>query len=135
MPTTKPANVDEYITAQAEELQPILTTIRETIRANAPAAQERIRWAMPTYWQDENLIHFAVGKNHIGIYPGPEAIIHFTDRLTGYKTSKGAIQFPLVRDESGKVLPLDYSLIAEITQHRVSAAILLQSNCGNQQEG
>jgi uncharacterized protein YdhG (YjbR/CyaY superfamily) len=119
MPNTKPTSVDEYIAAQAEELQPILTTIRQTIKTNAPAAKERISWAMPTYWQGENLIHFAVGKHHIGIYPGPEAITHFADRLKGYKTSKGAIQLPLVRDENGKLLPLDYALIADITQHRV----------------
>jgi uncharacterized protein YdhG (YjbR/CyaY superfamily) len=117
-------SVEEYIASQAEEWQSILTIIRETIRSNAPASQERIRWAMPTYWQGENLIHFAVGKNHIGIYPGSEAIEHFSDRLTGYKTSKGAIQFPLIRDENGKLLQLDFALIAEITQYRVFAAFL-----------
>jgi uncharacterized protein YdhG (YjbR/CyaY superfamily) len=74
MPSTKTMNADAYITAQTEELQPILAAIRKTICSNAPTSQERIRWAMPTYWQGENLIHFAVGKNHIGIYPGPEAI-------------------------------------------------------------
>jgi uncharacterized protein YdhG (YjbR/CyaY superfamily) len=124
MPNTKLASIDEYIAAQAEELQPILTQIREIIRTNAPAAQERMSWAMPTFWQGENLIHFAVGKSHIGIYPGAEAIEHFADRLTGYKTSKGAIHFPLVTDESGKLLPLDYALIAEITRYRVLAAFL-----------
>ena len=49
---------------------------------------------MPTYWKGQNLIHFAAHKNHLGIYPGAEAIKHFAPRLTNYKTSKGAIQFP-----------------------------------------
>jgi uncharacterized protein YdhG (YjbR/CyaY superfamily) len=49
---------------------------------------------MPTYWRGRNLIHFAAHKNHLGIYPGAEAIEHFAPRLTKYKTSKGAIQFP-----------------------------------------
>jgi uncharacterized protein YdhG (YjbR/CyaY superfamily) len=124
MPNTKPASVGEYIAAQAEELQPILTAILETIRSNAPTAQERMSWAMPTFWQGENLIHFAVGKSHIGVYPGAEAIEHFADRLTGYKTSKGAIQFPLVRNKSGKLLQLDYALVAEITRYRVLSAFL-----------
>ena len=49
---------------------------------------------MPTYWNGRNLIHFAAQKRHLGIYPGAEAMAHFAPRLTKYKTSKGAIQFP-----------------------------------------
>lgn len=64
---------------------------------------------MPTFWKKQNIIHFAAFKNHIGIYPGAEAVVHFADRLTDYKNSKGAIQFPLQ-----KPLPLD--LIAEIAK-------------------
>jgi uncharacterized protein YdhG (YjbR/CyaY superfamily) len=51
-------------------------------------------------------------KNHIGFYPGAEAVIAFAPKLTGYVHSKGAIQFPL-----SKPLPLD--LVAEITRWRV----------------
>ena len=39
-------------------------------------------------------IHFATQKNHLGIYPGTDAVTYFAPRLTGYKTSKGTIQFP-----------------------------------------
>ena len=38
---------------------------------------------------------FAAYKNHIGFYPTASPIIKFKDKLTKYKTSKGAIQFPL----------------------------------------
>lgn len=62
---------------------------------------------MPTYWKKQNLIQFAAFKKHIGLYPGPVAVEAFTDRLQGYKTSKGAIQLPF-----NKPLPLD--LIREI---------------------
>lgn len=44
--------------------------------------------------QGRNLIHFAAQKNHLGIYPGAAAMEHFAPRLTEYKTSKGAVQFP-----------------------------------------
>ena len=70
---------------------------------------------MPTFWQGENIVHFAVHKTHIGIYPGGEEVGVFADRLTGYKTSKGAIQFPL-----GK--PIDLALIADIVRRRVEQA-------------
>jgi uncharacterized protein YdhG (YjbR/CyaY superfamily) len=111
----KPASVDEYIKAQPEEIRPILNKVRETIRAAAPDAKEKISWQMPTFWQNENLIHFAAFKRHIGIYPGGEAVGVFAEKLKEYKTSKGAIQFPLDK-------PIDYELIAEITLWRAEQA-------------
>ena len=54
--------------------------------------------------------HFAAAKNHIGIYPGPEAVLAFEESLHDYKTSKGAIQIPL-----DKEIPKD--LIAEIAKY------------------
>lgn len=106
--------IDEYIAGQPAEIQPILRKVRETIRRAAPDAKEKISWRMPTFWQAENLIHFAAFKNHIGIYPGGEAVGIFAERLTDYKTSKGAIQFPLNK-------PVDYALIADITKWRVQS--------------
>ncbi len=111
----KPNSIDEYIAAQPEEVRPLLQGIRETIRAVAPEATEKISWQMPTFWQGENLIHFAAFKKHVGLYPGGEATTHFAERLAGYKTSKGAIQLPL-----GK--PIDYELIADIVRWRVKQA-------------
>lgn len=64
---------------------------------------------MPTYWDKHNIIHFAAHKKHIGLYPGYKAIEYFADRLSEYKTSKGAVQFPY-----DKPLPLE--LIAEIAK-------------------
>jgi len=109
----KPTTIDEYIAAQPEELRPILNKIRKTIKKAAPKAVEKISWSMPTFWQGENLIHFAVHKKHVGIYPGDLSRIPFAEKLSGYKTTKGAIQFPLDK-------PIDHELIAEITRFRVS---------------
>ena len=116
----KPVSIDEYIATQAEEVQPLLQRIRETIHAAAPEAMEKISWQMPTFWQGENLIHFAVFKKHIGLYPGGEATTEFAERLSDYKTSKGAIQIPL-----GK--PIDYELITDIVRWRVKQAGLVKS--------
>ena len=99
--------IDEYILKQDEGVQPRLNAIRDTIRAVIPDAVEKISYQMPTYWKGRNIIHFAAFKNHIGLYPGGEAPSVFADRLKGYKTSKGTIQFPMNKD-----LPLD--LIADI---------------------
>ncbi|HNW03922.1 MAG TPA: DUF1801 domain-containing protein [Oscillospiraceae bacterium] len=104
--------IDDYIAGQPEEARPLLQAIRETIRNAAPDAIEKISWRMPTFWQGENLIHFAAFRKHIGIYPGGEATTRFADRLTAYKTSKGAIQLPLNQ-------PIDHELIADIVRWRV----------------
>ena len=90
----QPAAIDEYISSQEDYIQPILKSVREAIRAELPDAVEKISYQMPTYWQKWNLIHFAAQKNHLGLYPGGDAVEHFTPRLADYKTSKGAIQFP-----------------------------------------
>lgn len=90
----KPKTIEEYILAQPENVQPILFEVRDTLRGALPDVEERISWSMPTFWKKQNIIHFAAFKNHMGLYPGPDAIVHFADCLTDYKSSKGAIQFP-----------------------------------------
>ncbi len=116
-PAEKPdiTTVDEYIAQFPPERQALLVRMRSLIRAAAPEAQERISWAMPTYWQGQNLVHFASGKNHIGFYPAPEAIEHFAQALKEYKTSKGAVQFPCHK-------PLPEELVTEMTRWRVERA-------------
>ncbi len=81
--------IDQYIREQNEDVQPRLTAIRETIRSAAPYAKEKISWQMPTFWQNENLIHFAAFKNHVGIYPGDLTDSPFAERIAGLNTSKG----------------------------------------------
>lgn len=105
--------IDLYIKGFPLEVQERLTAIRNVILELAPYAAERICMRMPTY--DLNgkwLVHFAGYEKHIGFYPQPEGVTAFKEKLTGYKTSKGAVQFPL-----NKPLPLD--LIREIVRFRV----------------
>jgi len=107
--------VDEYIALCPEQIRGVLQAVRRTIREAAPGAVEKIAWGMPTYWQGENLIHFAAAKGHLGIYPGEEGVRAFADRLMDFKTSKGAIRFPYDK-------PIPYGLIAEMTRFRVRRA-------------
>jgi uncharacterized protein YdhG (YjbR/CyaY superfamily) len=101
--------IDSYILAQDEAIQPELRAVRDTIRARVGEAEERMSWQMPTWWRGHNLIHFSAQKHHVGVYPGPEAVEAFANRLKDYKTSKGAIQLP-----NNKDLPRE--LIAEIAR-------------------
>lgn len=105
--------VDAYIAEQPEDIRPLLEKLRAVIRENAPDAEESIRWGMPTYRMKTNLVHFAAQKNHIGLYPGSEAVEAFSKRLPGYGTSKGTIRFPYDK-------PIPFEIIAELVRHQVS---------------
>ena len=94
----KPESIDDYISQQGEELRPRLQTVRETIHAAIPEAQEKISWSMPTFWKGRNIIQFMAAKKHIGLYPGGEATEAFADRLTDFDTSKGTIRLPHSRE-------------------------------------
>lgn len=104
--------VDQYIAGFPPEVQSILEQMRTLIRETAPAAEECISWQMPTYKQKGNVVHFAGHKHHVGFYPGASGIEAFKDRFTGYKSSKGAVQFPYSQ-------PLPVELICEIVAFRV----------------
>ena len=105
--------IDDYIAAFPPEIQQKLTALRKVIRETAPEAEEKISYQMPTFAQNGNLVHFAAFKNHIGFYPAPSGIENFQEQLARYKSSKGAIQFPL--DEE---IPL--GLVREIVKFRLA---------------
>jgi len=105
--------VDAYIKNFPQEVQERLNIIRSITKELAPLATERICMRIPTF--DLNgkwLIHYGGFEKHIGFYPQPEGISAFKEKLKGYKSSKGSVQFPL-----DKPLPVD--LIREMIEFRV----------------
>lgn len=96
----KPNTVDEYILGFDDPIRQQLIIVRKCLQEVLPDAVEKISWSMPTYWNKHNIIHFAAQKRHIGLYPGPEAVMHFSEELDnrGYKYSKGSIQIPYSDD-------------------------------------
>ena len=108
-----PSTIDEYIRGFPREVQKKLSDLRATIRRAAPDAVEKISYRMPTFFQKKNLVHFAAYQHHIGFYPAASGIASFKDELTGYVTSKGAVQFPI--DE-----PLPLELVTRMVKFRVN---------------
>lgn len=106
------ANIDDYIEQFPANVQAILQKLRATIKKTAPAAEETISYQMPAFKYHGMLVYFAGFKNHIGFYPTSSPIKVFKDRLTNYKTSKGAIQFPM-----DKAIPL--TLVKDIVKFRI----------------
>ena len=109
-------NIDKYIAGFPKETQKLLEQHRATIRKAAPEANETIKYAIPTFTLNGNLVHFAAFKNHIGFYPTPSGIETFRKELSVYEGAKGSVRFPV-----DKPLPLD--LISKIVKFRVKENI------------
>ena len=109
MKTKQAKNIDDYIADFPPDVQALLERLRATIRKAAPKAEEAIKYRMPTFVLNGNLIHFAGYKNHIGLYPGSKPIEEFKDELSRFETSKGAVRLPLDK-------PLPVGLIGKITK-------------------
>ena len=108
--------IDEYIAEFPENVRDILEELRRVIRQAAPQAQEAMRYGIPTFRLNGNLVHFAAFKNHIGFYPTPSAIEDFKEELSSYRQAKGSVQFPI-----DKQIP--YDLIKKIVKYRVEESL------------
>ena len=116
MDQAEPKDIDEYIAGFPTEIQERLEKVRKTIRDAAPEAEEAIKYRMPTFVLNGNLVHFAAFKNHIGLYPAPHAIEEFKDELSVYEGAKGTVRFPLGQ-------PIPYELIGRIVKLRVADSL------------
>lgn len=110
-----PRTIDEYIDAVPEPVRGRLRELRSLILGIVPDAEERISYQIPTFYLKGNLVHFAAFAHHIGFYPTSSGVERFKEELSGYVTSKGAIQFPHSR-------PLPMALIERIVRFRVQEA-------------
>lgn len=110
-----PQNIDAYISNFPQEIQEILQGVREAIRKAAPDAEETIKYQIPTFYLNGNLVHFAAFKNHIGFYPTPSGMEEFKKELAAYAGAKGSVQFPLTQ-------PIPFGLIGKIAKFRANEA-------------
>ena len=113
----KPASVDEYITGFPDGVQNHLQTMRETIQAAVPDAQEAIKYDMPTFVHKVNLISFAAWKSHIAFYPKPYPVDEALEKeIATYKGTKGSVHFPLDK-------PLPVELIGRMVKARLEQVL------------
>ncbi len=109
---TAPKNIDEYIAGFPDDVQEILEKVRMTIRKAAPDAEEAIKYQIPTFTLNGNLLSFAAYKKHIGLYPVPAGTEKFQKELSVYKAAKSTVRFPLDK-------PIPFDLISKIVKFRV----------------
>lgn len=105
-------SIEKYISNFPKDVQILLKSIRETIQKSAPNAEETIKYGIPTFVLNGNLVHFGGYKNHIGFYPTPSGIEAFKKELSMYKNAKGSVRFPIDK-------PLPLNLITKIVKFRI----------------
>ena len=105
-------NIDEYIAGFPKDIQKILEEVRTAIRKAVPEAKETIKYTIPTFTLNGNLVSFAAYKNHIGLYPVPREVDAFKKELSVYKGNKSTLQLPLDK-------PIPVGLISKIVKFLV----------------
>jgi uncharacterized protein YdhG (YjbR/CyaY superfamily) len=108
----KVETITEYIAEYPKNIQVALRKLRATIKKAAPKAKETIKYGIPTFTMEKNLVHFGAYKTHVGFYPTPSGIKKFEKELAKYESSKGAVRFPIDK-------PLPLGLITKIVKFRV----------------
>ena len=113
-PSTKFKSIEEYHSCFPEKIVALLEEMRNIIKQAAPNAAEVISYNMPAFKMNGILVYYAANKEHIGFYPTAKPIEVFKEQLAKYKTSKGAIQFPIDK-------PIPKTLVKNIVKFRVNA--------------
>jgi uncharacterized protein YdhG (YjbR/CyaY superfamily) len=111
-------SVDEYISAQPEELRDALQRMRSTIRKAVPEAEEVISYKMPTYkLRGNRVLYFAGWKQHYALYAATDSVVAaFKNELAPYEIDKGTIRFPLSA-------PVPVKLIERIAKFRAKEVV------------
>jgi uncharacterized protein YdhG (YjbR/CyaY superfamily) len=110
--------IDDYLAALEEPKRSTLETLRRTIREVLPEAEEGMSYRLPAFRVEGKVIAgFAAFKNHLSYLPHSGSVFsELADALSGYKTSSGALQFPV--DE-----PLPKAIVEQLVAVRKRQAL------------
>ena len=96
------STVDAYLAQVELSVREMLEQVREIILEEAPEAEERIAYGMPSYRLNGNLVHFGVFTRHLSLFGAWPEDASARAALASYMSGKGTLQFPV-----GQPLPLD----------------------------
>jgi uncharacterized protein YdhG (YjbR/CyaY superfamily) len=111
------AEIDEYLADLEEPKRSTLQRLRETILELAPEVEEGISYQLPAFRLEGKVIAgFAAFKKHLSYLPHSGSVFAvLEDEVTHYKTSRGALQFPID-------LPLPKPLVERLVRVRIAQA-------------
>lgn len=87
--------VDDYLAGLEEPKRSTLETLRRSIRAVVPDAEEGISYGAPAFRVGGKVVAgFAAFKDHLAYLPhSGEVLAGLGDRLTGYQRTKSSLHF------------------------------------------
>jgi uncharacterized protein YdhG (YjbR/CyaY superfamily) len=108
-------DVEAYLEKVPEPARTTLQTMRERIRAVAPAeATEAISYGAPAFHYKGPLVGYAAYPEHCSFFPMSGTLLDgFAKELEKYATSKGTIRFPLDK-------PLPAALVKKLVRAKVA---------------
>ena len=107
-------DVDKYLEALDAPKRTALEDLRRMILDVVPDAEECISYGVPAFKVGGKVVAgFAAFKNHLSYLPHSGSVFpELADQLVGYRTSKGALRFPI--DE-----PLPAPLVEQLLDVRM----------------
>ncbi len=111
----KPKTIDEYLAGVPAGQRAALETLRRTIRAVAPKAEECISYGLAAFrLNGRPLVAFGASANHCAFYPMNSTTVEaFQKQLKGFETSKGTIRFQADN-------PLPAALVRKLVKARIA---------------
>lgn len=115
--------IDRYLADLEEPKRATLQGLRQTILEVFPEAEEGISYQVPAFRVDGKVIAgFAAFKNHLSYLPHSGSVFPLLrDEVASYKTSKGALQFPVDT-------PLPKPLVEQLIRVRIAQAFPEEPN-------
>jgi uncharacterized protein YdhG (YjbR/CyaY superfamily) len=108
----EPKTPADYLAKLCNDMQAALETLRKTIRAAAPNAEECISYQLPAFrFKGKLLVAYGAAAKHCAFYPG-SVLEERKDKLKNYDTSKGTIGFPADK-------PLPANLVRKLVKLRI----------------
>jgi len=110
--------VDDYLASLEEPKRITLATLRRSILDVIPDAEQCMSYGLPAFRVDGKVIAgFGAFKNHVSYLPHSGSVFpELVDDLAHYKTSTGALQFPVDA-------PLPDALVRKLVTIRLRQAL------------
>lgn len=113
-PQVAGASVDDYLAKVAAPQRAALQSLRRTIRAAAPQAEECISYGVPAFRQGRMLVGFGATATHCSFFlMSGNTVAQYAEELAGYDTSKGTVRFTPDK-------PLPAALVRKLVKARLA---------------
>lgn len=107
--------IDEYLANVTPTQKAEFLRIRKIVNTTVKDVEEVISYGIPTFkHKSKYLLYFGAFKDHMSLFPGSALADSVSDKLEGYKISKGTIQFTEAK-------PIPEEIIKEILEARLKS--------------